>query len=143
MRYLFVICIALFSINMHAQRPNHRHKSLKHQKHLIKAFSAEQLATLKTKRMTLLLDLSEAQQRDVYNINLTQSKKQKARLKLRQEQQANNKPATSQELFEKMSQSLDEKILYKNQLKTLLSKEQFKKWSELKKRKKRRNSIRR
>ena len=135
--------MALFSMNMHAQRHNHRHKSLKHHKHLIKEFSAEQLATIRTKKMTLLLDLNESQQRELYKVNLEQSKKQKARIKLRQEQKTQDKPETSQELFEKMSQSLDDKIAYKNQLKSLLSKEQFKKWSALKQRKKRRNSIRR
>lgn len=95
-----------------------------------KNLSAEQMATLQTKKMTLDLDLTSAQQSKIQALNLENAKKRKAKMEARKDQEANGeRPAqTSEERFTMKNERLDAAIAHKAELKKILSEEQFEKW---------------
>lgn len=88
--------------------------------------SPEQRAELKSKEMTLHLDLNEAQQKKVYAIEL-----EHAKLRYEQFQNKKNKEALSDnERFELKIDRLDKKIAFKNQMKSILTPEQYSLWQK-------------
>ena len=66
MKQIAVVMVMLISIGITAQR--HDGKSMRKGPNM--DMSAEEMATLQTKRMTLALDLTEAQQDRIYDIHL-------------------------------------------------------------------------
>ena len=88
--------------------------------------SAEQQATLRVKEMTLALDLNEAQQQQIMQLEIQAATDRKEAF----EAGKHEKPKDSTERFEKRSAHLDKQIEYKNKMKTILSKEQFEKWEK-------------
>lgn len=99
--------------------------------------SPEQMATLQTKRMTLALDLNEAQQKQLQKINLDQviSRKEKMdEMKAKKESGEMTKP-TSEERYAMQTARIDKQIAHKAQVKQLLSKEQYVKWEKMHQRK--------
>ena len=121
---LFISSFVVAQKNVNAKK-NH---SKKNQMQTVKEFTPEQMATLKTKKMTLALDLTEVQQKKMYDYNLEsthainaykeESKKQKeAKVKL-----------TADQKYEKMNATLDKKIEMKSKLKSILNEEQYQKW---------------
>ena len=92
--------------------------------------SAEQMATLQTKKMTLDLDLTEVQQNKVKALNLENAKKRKAKMEERKAQKdTSERPKlTSDEQYAMKAERLDAAIVHKAELKKILSNEQFEKW---------------
>lgn len=89
-------------------------------------FSTEEIAELKTKKMTLFLDLNKSQQDDIYKLNLENAKLRKAHML---ERKANKKNAYSKkERLENMHKILDHKIATKEKMKGILNGEQYTKW---------------
>ncbi|MBD0852537.1 hypothetical protein [Maribacter arenosus] len=95
-----------------------------------KNMSAEQMATLQTKKMTLDLDLTQAQQTKVQALNLENAKKRKAQMEARKAQKESGeaKALTSDERFAMKQERLDAAIAHKAELKKILNEEQFAKW---------------
>lgn len=138
MKKLFVFALLVICGSVFAQKPEHHAPKKKHhKKEFMKDLSAEQLATLKTKKMTLALDLDKGQQEKMYALSLAGVKdhrKHMEALKKAMKNGADQKPKlTSEEKFQKMNSQLDKKIADKNKLKSILSEEQFKKWEDLQK----------
>ncbi|GAA3649159.1 hypothetical protein [Flavivirga jejuensis] len=129
MRKLIIIAIALISIQAIAQsekkdRPERGQK--------MSNLSAEEIATLKTKKMTLFLDLSESQQNEVQKINLENATLRKTMMEARQAKKENGtaqKP-TKEERLKMENDRLDRKIAVKAKMKKILDKEQYAKWEE-------------
>lgn len=99
----------------------------------IEDLSPEQMATLQTKKMTLTLDLSEAQQKQLQKINLQHANKRMERMKemkAKEESGERSKP-TSEERYTMQAARLDQQIAHKAELKQVLSKEQFEKWEKM------------
>lgn len=96
----------------------------------LKNMSAEQMATLQTKKMTLDLDLTEVQQKKIQALNLENAKKRKAKMEERKAlKEADEKPArTSDEQYTMRAERLDAAIAHKSELKKILSTEQFEQW---------------
>ena len=92
--------------------------------------SAEQMATLQTKRMTLDLNLTEAQQSKIQALNVENAKKRKAKMEERKAlKDAAERPArTSDEQYAMRAERLDAAIAHKSELKKILSTEQFEQW---------------
>ncbi|MCK0157937.1 hypothetical protein MWU65_12140 [Cellulophaga sp. F20128] len=90
-------------------------------------FSPEQLATLQTKKMTLALDLTAAQQSKVQKLN-------EANAKLRQEKikefkaKKEDTQLSSEERYKRASSILDHKIAQKQEMKKILSEDQYDTW---------------
>ncbi|MEH6682258.1 MAG: hypothetical protein V7724_17070 [Sediminicola sp.] len=98
-----------------------------------KDMSPEQMATLKTKKMTLALDLSDPQQKEVQQMNLTEATSRQARMqewKAKKESTEFKKP-TSQERYEMKIALLDSQISKKEKMKSILSEEQYQKWERM------------
>ncbi len=95
-----------------------------------KNMSAEQMATLQTKKMTLDLDLTEVQQNKVKALNLENAKKRKVKMEERKAQKdTSERPKlTSDEQYAMKAERLDAAIVHKAELKKILSNEQFEKW---------------
>lgn len=95
-------------------------------------YTPEEAATLQTKRMTLLLDLSEKQQAQVQKLFLENATQRRA---IREANQAKkqtgqgNKPAKD-ERFAMQNKRLDHEIAMKAKMKNILNEEQFAKWEQ-------------
>ncbi|MEH6407627.1 MAG: hypothetical protein V7767_10115, partial [Leeuwenhoekiella sp.] len=70
MKNLIACTLVLFSVTMFAQEgPRHKKQEA------FKNISAEDMAQLQTKRLTLALVLDDKQQKQVYDLNLDSAKK--------------------------------------------------------------------
>lgn len=138
MKKLFVITLLVVSGSVFAQRSMHHDaKKQHHKKEFMKDLSAEQIATLKTKKMTLALDLNKGQQDKMYALSLTEVKAHKQQMETRKKtmnKADGKKPElSSDEKFQRMNTKLDKKIALKNKIKSILTEEQFQKWQRLQK----------
>jgi len=138
MKKLFVVALLILSASVLAQRPaHHQAKKQQHKKEFLKDMSAKQLATLKTKKLTLSLDLNKEQQDKIYAINLEEAKDKKqkmaARKKVMKKAEGKIPDLSSEEKFQRMNTHLDKKIALKSKAKSILTEEQFQKWQRLQK----------
>ena len=123
-----MIAVAIFTITASAQEQEQRSE--------VDKLSAEQIATLRTKKMTLALDLNEKQQAQVHQINLERAKSLKERREdFRARDQKEEKPA-SVKSNERQDARLDKQIELQKKMKEILSEQQFEKWQKMKDRKK-------
>lgn len=130
---LILIAIVIFALQTAtAQRPEWTKIGGERPEHIdfMQDFTAEQMATLQTKRMTLLLDLSQDQTKKVFNINLKAAKSRKSKIAEMKNKKEQGKP-NAEERYKMMSGRLDKRIAYKNELEKVLSKEQLEKWSTM------------
>lgn len=95
-----------------------------------KNMTAEQMATLQTKQMTLDLDLTTAQQNKIQALNLDNATKRKAKMEERKAlKETSERPKrTSDEQYAMRTERLNAAIAHKAELKKILSDEQFEKW---------------
>ncbi len=97
----------------------------------------EQMATLKTKKMTLALDLTDKQYNDVYTVNLEHAKIRKAKMAERKaiRDSGEKEEPTAELLYARKNEKLDNMIAHKRKMKNILSEEQYKKWEKMHRRK--------
>ncbi len=127
MKNVLLIALMLCSIAITAQdSKGDRTESRKEMRQKMKDLTPEQVASLKTKKMTLQLDLTETQQAKVEELQLEIAKKRKEHFENRKDR----KELTSDELFEKRSEMLDGKIALKAKMKSILTEEQYQKWEK-------------
>tara|TARA_R110002020_G_scaffold474772_3_gene707279 strand:+ start:166864 stop:167301 length:438 start_codon:yes stop_codon:yes gene_type:complete len=137
MKKLILIILVLFSCTLVAQSgPRKSKMKAGDAKEEIKDWSPEQRAELKTKKMALHLDLTEAQQNKIYAIELEIAKNRLAM----KEKRAEKKELSSDERYEAKKKMLDAKLQIKEQYKSVLTAEQFEKWQKTHKRRKGRKS---
>ena len=134
MKKIVLIVIALVSLQAIAQdnRGEFRKGDKKDRMHKQMDFTAEEIATLKTKRMVLNLDLTETQQREIHKIHLTNAKERKAKMEANKKMRQNNKgeKRSKENRFNMTNERLDKQIAHKKQMKKILSKEQFEKFEK-------------
>jgi plasmid maintenance system killer protein len=87
--------------------------------------SVEQQTNLAIKKMTLALDLSEKQQSQIAPLLKTQASKREAAMEKRKQFRAENKRPTADEIYAMRVNQLDNRIAFKNNMKDILTKEQF------------------
>ncbi len=99
----------------------------------MKDLTPEQMATLQTKKMTLALDLSEAQQSQIQALNLENAKTRKAKMEERKakKEAGEAKKPTSEERYAIQNARLDQMIAQKAEMKKILSEEQYDKWEKM------------
>jgi len=93
----------------------------------------EQIATLRTKRMALALDLSEAQQAKLQKLNLekaTSIKEKMAEFRAKKESGDYQRP-TADERYTMKNRMLDRALAEQQQMKQILDKDQFEKWRKM------------
>ncbi len=95
-------------------------------------FTPEQYAELQTKRLTLALELTSAQQKQVLEMN----KKRAVELKKNRESilanRESGKTMSSDERFKMMNNRLDQTIAMQNSLKKILNNDQYEQWKATK-----------
>tara|TARA_B110001450_G_scaffold156853_1_gene146163 strand:- start:1348 stop:1800 length:453 start_codon:yes stop_codon:yes gene_type:complete len=129
-RIILLFSLVISSITFGQE--NFKQKKLHHKKaelQMMKDLSAEQIATLKTKKMTLALDLTKVQQNKIQALNIENANIRKEEIKNREQLKGTKKTKlTSIQKYEKMNATLDKKIEIKSKVKAILNEEQFKKW---------------
>ncbi|MFK7781027.1 hypothetical protein [Psychroserpens sp.] len=120
MKKLMMIAIAFLTLSVTAQ-------DKKNKKDFLKDLSAEEIATLKTKKMTLELDLTESQQLKIKSLILEEANHRKQQKAKFEEKKKDERPS-KEERFTKANERLDRKIELKKQMKSILNDEQYKKW---------------
>jgi hypothetical protein len=119
MKKLAFVLIALIAFNTQAQeRPTREKRDL----------SPEQVAVLKTKKMTLHLDLSKGQQKEIEALNLDIAKEHKE-MKVNREKR---KELMQDKRFAMKNKILDKQIALKRKMKKILNEDQFDKWEKSK-----------
>ena len=116
-----LVMVLIFSFNGFSQEPGER-KMEKPQ------LSTEQRNQLRLKRMTLELDLSVSQQKEMAAIIAEQSAKREAKMAEIKKQKEAKKELTADEKFALRNQILDEQIAHKAKIKKILNEKQFAKW---------------
>lgn len=124
MKSIFLAAFVLIGTMSFAQ-PSKRGHNMKPPIDKMKNMSAENIATLMSKKMTLQLDLSEAQQSQVYDLILKSTVEKKAQRANRPE----GKPSKEMR-FEKQNKMLDAKIAYSKSMKSILNEKQYSIWKQ-------------
>jgi hypothetical protein len=131
MKKLILIALAFVSLQAVAQDKEKSQRKAKGE--LMKNMSAEDMATIATKKLTLALDLTEKQQVQVKEVMLEQATDrkqkmaQKAEIKKSNEVNGNAKATNVKAINER----LDKKIETKQKMKSILTAEQYKKWENM------------
>lgn len=130
MKNLILIITVIFTLQtVNAQRPDWtKNRGEKHgYMSFMQDLSAEQMATLQTKRMTFQLDLNVGQIVKVQQVNLSFSKIRKSKMKEFKNKKAEGKPSVDKR-YKMMIGRLNNRIAYKKELATILNKEQLEEW---------------
>lgn len=127
MKKMLIIALVFIGTTLFAQpgldhRPSHK----KEMREKMRDLTPKQRAELKTKQMTLHLDLNEAQQQKVQLLNESFETKMNVFRKDRE----SGKDFSKEELFRHKSDMLDAQINQKQQLKSILTEDQFAKWEK-------------
>ncbi|MDV7187080.1 hypothetical protein R3X25_07285 [Lutibacter sp. TH_r2] len=92
--------------------------------------TAEQVATVQTKKLDLLLDLNESQNDKIYTIFKKQAEdREAARAEMQKRRTTGTRP-TEEERFAFQNERLDRQIAHKAEMKKILNSDQFEKWEE-------------
>lgn len=133
MKKLVLIALALITLQATAQakRTDGPQKERKDRAEQFQNLSAEDIATLQTKKMTLLLDLDASQQKEVQKLNLETATAMKAKMEARKAAKENGAERPSQEdRIKMMNERLDHQIAMKVKMKNILNEEQYAKWEK-------------
>ncbi len=129
MKRLAVLVVLLTTLGATAQK----HHGSRMEKRVMADMTAEQLATLHTKKLILALDLTKGQQKQVMEINLAQAELRKVKheeLKAKKESGEFKRPSAD-ERFAMENARLDHQIAHHQKMKDVLTEEQYKTWKKL------------
>ena len=140
LKKLILIAVAFLALQATAQEKRKGDRSNNERGQKMMNLSADEMATLQTKKMTLHLDLNESQQAKIHEINLENAKVRKAYMEKRKaNMQARKAKKESGETTEKpskderlkmMNKKLDHQIATKQKMKDILNEEQYAKWEK-------------
>ncbi len=127
MKKLFIAAILVVGMTSFAQE-----KKARPERTQMEQMTPEQRNQLQLKKLTLELDLNASQQKEMSKIIAEQTAKREAKMAERKANKDSAKKLTSEELFAKKSQMLDEQIVMKERMEKILTPEQYKKWDDMK-----------
>lgn len=125
MKKLMLIAIALMTLSATAQNQKNRRGEFKD-------LSPEEIATLRTKQMTLHLDLTESQQAEIKPLLLEEAKYMetlKATREQRKQENTAQKPS-KEERYAMANERLNRQIEMKKKMKSILNEVQYEKWED-------------
>ncbi|RUA07611.1 MAG: hypothetical protein DSY82_07855 [Flavobacteriia bacterium] len=128
MKYLFTILLAGMTLFTYAQKSNG--KMMGH-----KDFTPQQMAELQTKKMTLALDLSPAQQSKIMALNQKMAVERTARMQKHKSMRGSGNTMTSEERFKMQNEMLDIQIKNQAEMKKILNKDQYEQWKNFRNKK--------
>lgn len=129
MKNLATILVFVFAVTFTSQAQKNRKQKRPN-------LTTEQHTNLAIKKMTLALDLSEKQQKQIKPILMAQITERKAAMEKRKEARKNKQKPTADEIYTMQNKQLDNRIMIKNKMKDILNKEQFEKFEKMQKRRK-------
>jgi len=130
MKRTLVFTLLLSSLTMMAQQNSERKG-----RPMINV-SAEDMAQVQSKQLTLALVLNQKQEKQVYNLELDRAKEIKASIEKRHEaKKEEEKPAPGDRMDHRLKM-LDAQIAYQEQMQKILTEEQFKMWRQMQKHRK-------
>ncbi|WP_299125211.1 hypothetical protein [uncultured Winogradskyella sp.] len=133
MKKLLVIALALFTLTGVAQERKKQRADRKGGSELRKQMTPNEIADLKAKKLTLSLDLTDAQQKKVHSVILNQAKENESLRKERKAVDGEKKEKPSKDEIVKMqNHRLDQQIEMKREMKTILTAEQYSKFEKMK-----------
>lgn len=128
MKYLLSFLLVSVSLITFAQKSEHAMMGMND-------FTPEQKAILQTKKMTLALELNDSQQSKILAINKKQAAEMKNKMAMHKSMKESGKKMTSDEKFNMMNKMLDAKITHQNEMKKILTEEQYGAWKKMEKKK--------
>ena len=130
MKKLIVIAMVclITNVSFAQKKRGQRNEKAEHKMERVEQFTPEQHAELKTKKMTLLLDLTNAQQKEILALHTQLAKDHKAKRETMKERKKEGHKLTSEERFEMMSKRIDRQIEVQKQFKSILDNDQYKLW---------------
>lgn len=132
MKKMLIVIMTLVTLQVTAQekKKEMRMEAQKERRQMMKDLTPEEMATLQTKKMTLHLDLTEAQQQKIKALNLEEAKLRKAKIEERTEMRKNSEsnPFTKEDKLKMMNEQLDRQIERKQKMKSILNADQYEKW---------------
>jgi len=137
MKKILVIAIALTSLQGIAQerQRGQRQEIRKERAQTLRNLSPDQAATLQTKKMTLQLDLSDAQQKEIYKMNLANAKNRQAKMDAAKKMRKSGEKLSKEAKYELTNERLAQQIANNKKLKSILTQEQFDKLQKASKQK--------
>jgi hypothetical protein len=131
MKKLLVIALALFTLNGVAQEKRKKGPENNERRSLRKDMSPKDIADLKSKQMTLRLDLTDSQQKKVHQVILKQVEAKQTLRKNHKGTEGEKREKLSKEERLKMeNHKLDQKIAFKREMKSILTAEQYTKFEK-------------
>ena len=128
---LFVLALLIVGTTIIAQERNRKHQGNK-----MEQFTPEQQNQLMLKKMTLELDLTEAQQKEMTAfISGKMAKKEAHKAEMKAMKEKGEKPTADQK-YEMKNKMLDEQIVMKSRVQKILTPAQYEKWEKMKQNKK-------
>ncbi|WMI69627.1 Spy/CpxP family protein refolding chaperone [Mangrovimonas sp. YM274] len=133
MKTIFLMAFAIIAFQVSAQQGprNFQNGNRGDRMGMLQDLTPEQASELRTKRMTLNLDLTEAQQKELQAINLEEAKYRKAKMTARQSMRQQGQCPSSDVMAARMNERLDRQIEYKKKVKRILTDEQYEKWETI------------
>lgn len=128
---LLVLAVAI-SFQTNAQERKRQHRQGEN-------LTAEQMATLESKKLTLGLDLTAAQEKQVFNLLEVQAQDRIEMRSQREEMRKNNERPSEEDKYNFKVAQLDKQIAFKAEMKKVLNDEQYEKWGKIMARKKHQN----
>lgn len=124
MKKLGLLVIMLISISAFSQQRNY------HKNEAMINMSSEEIATLQTKKLTLHLDLNEAQQQEIKKLYKEKAEQRKALMAERKKMSVEDLEKLKENRFERMNARLDKQLAHQEKMKQILNEEQFKDWQD-------------
>ncbi len=126
MKKLVIVALLLSGLTAMAQK-----EERKDRQNSKKDLTPEQMATLQTKKMTLALDLSDAQQAKMKTLFASNAAERKAKMEAHKARKESGEKMTSEEHYKMQNERLDHQIAQKKEMKALLNEDQFAKWEKM------------
>tara|TARA_R110002049_G_scaffold71370_1_gene183899 strand:+ start:64568 stop:65083 length:516 start_codon:yes stop_codon:yes gene_type:complete len=132
MKKLALIAIACITLQATAQKKN-MDGPRKDRYEQFQNLSAEDMATLQTKKLILHLDLDASQQKAIQKLNLENSTVMKASMEARKAAKENGtaQRPSQEERTKMMNKRLNHQIAMKAKMKDILNAEQYEKWEKI------------
>lgn len=132
MKKLFLIALALVTLQVSAQHKREGDKKGEKMERM-NDYTPEQIAELQTKKMTLHLDLNEAQQQKVMALNLQNATDRKAMIEAKKQmaKKSDDQEMSKEDKLKMKNDMLDKQIAMKQKMKDILDEKQYAKWEEM------------
>ncbi|WP_055434624.1 hypothetical protein [Lacinutrix algicola] len=131
MKKILIVVLALFALQVTAQDKKEDRKNRKEKMEHHKDMDPIEMAKIKTKKMTLALDLSQDQQNKVEKLNIKNAQLRKVTMEKRKALKDADKKPTPEEKLKKENDKLDHLIATKREMKKILNAEQYEKYSKM------------